>query len=278
MAEFNTKCPHCSAELQAQAEWIGMEVECPTCKQIFTISGGDSNDPNFSDSQHLQTETIQVSSSEEEQMETSFIFICPECDMQAELPINLKGTKYECKACGEESIANPATEKKCPHCGKTIKIRAKKCKYCKKYVNGSFSGKIMEKSKVISASSLAMVKKIQPRKNLRKILFCISCLFFLSSLAVFVFAVFSPRYGRSGADTAESTDGPGPFGYLQKRVSVGESSYGTYKNVIIIAENTNEMLKISYGFNISFGLLGIAVFLLLVSVFINQIWEYEKKQ
>ena len=38
MAEFNTKCPHCSAELQAQEEWIGMEVECPDCKKTFTVA------------------------------------------------------------------------------------------------------------------------------------------------------------------------------------------------------------------------------------------------
>ena len=37
MAEFITKCPHCNAELQAQDEWIGMEVECPLCKMKFVI-------------------------------------------------------------------------------------------------------------------------------------------------------------------------------------------------------------------------------------------------
>ena len=43
MAEFITKCPHCNAELQAQDEWIGMEVECPECQKTFIIpkkSGG----------------------------------------------------------------------------------------------------------------------------------------------------------------------------------------------------------------------------------------------
>jgi len=38
MAEFITKCPHCDAELQAQDEWIGMEVECPQCQKTFVIS------------------------------------------------------------------------------------------------------------------------------------------------------------------------------------------------------------------------------------------------
>ena len=44
MAEFITKCPHCNAELQAQDEWNGMEVECPQCQKTFTISVADTND------------------------------------------------------------------------------------------------------------------------------------------------------------------------------------------------------------------------------------------
>ena len=38
MAEFITTCPHCNAELQAQDEWIGMEVECPLCHKRFAIN------------------------------------------------------------------------------------------------------------------------------------------------------------------------------------------------------------------------------------------------
>ena len=41
MAAFNTNCPHCSAELQVQEEWIGMEVECPMCKNNFIISANE---------------------------------------------------------------------------------------------------------------------------------------------------------------------------------------------------------------------------------------------
>ena len=37
MAEFITKCPHCSTDLQAQEEWIGMEVECPICLKKFFV-------------------------------------------------------------------------------------------------------------------------------------------------------------------------------------------------------------------------------------------------
>ena len=38
MQKFETKCPHCNAELQAQDEWIGMELECPMCKNKFCLS------------------------------------------------------------------------------------------------------------------------------------------------------------------------------------------------------------------------------------------------
>lgn len=38
MAEFITKCPYCEAELQAQDEWIGMELECPLCHKMFAIN------------------------------------------------------------------------------------------------------------------------------------------------------------------------------------------------------------------------------------------------
>ena len=37
MAEFITKCPHCSTELQVKDEWIGMEIECPQCKEKFCL-------------------------------------------------------------------------------------------------------------------------------------------------------------------------------------------------------------------------------------------------
>lgn len=38
MAEFTTKCPHCNTELVAEEDWIGMEVECPSCQQSFTVA------------------------------------------------------------------------------------------------------------------------------------------------------------------------------------------------------------------------------------------------
>ena len=37
MAEFITKCPHCSTELQVKDEWIYMEIECPQCEEKFCL-------------------------------------------------------------------------------------------------------------------------------------------------------------------------------------------------------------------------------------------------
>ena len=42
MAEVITKCSHCNAELQVQYEWVGMEVECPQCHEMFVIKEDDS--------------------------------------------------------------------------------------------------------------------------------------------------------------------------------------------------------------------------------------------
>ncbi len=45
MAEFETKCPHCGAELNVQDDWIGMNVECPQCKKEFTIRKDPVSNP-----------------------------------------------------------------------------------------------------------------------------------------------------------------------------------------------------------------------------------------
>ena len=187
MAEFETKCPHCGATLQAQDELIGMDVECPACQKTFKISPpnpdeGKSTPPPFpgvpaaaihirpiaghSDpppspgvSEKPDTPPAPGVTAGNDPGEKTFIFVCPDCGTQAELPIILKGKEYECKVCCETTIAEPATEKKCPHCGAVIKFNATRCKYCKKDVNDSALGKIMGKSKQIADSSVALIKE-----------------------------------------------------------------------------------------------------------------------
>ena len=99
MSQFETKCPHCSASLTVQDDWIGMDVECPECKKEFTVQK-DPAAPNPAIT--VPTESVQSDNS------GAFIFICP-----------------------------PPTEKKCPYCGKPIKNQAKICKYCKKEIPSS---------------------------------------------------------------------------------------------------------------------------------------------
>lgn len=140
MAEFTAKCPHCSAELVAEEDWIGMEVECPTCSRSFILAKEPPRVPKLT-LPPIKPVTPAASADEGDE-EKSFIFVCPECGTQVELPIVLKGKKYECKACCEESIAEPATEKKCPHCGQTIKFHATICKFCKKNVENSANASV----------------------------------------------------------------------------------------------------------------------------------------
>ena len=160
MAEFITTCPHCDAELQAQDEWIGMEVECPLCHKMFAINkssaqvetekteavinsalAADEKNCPFCNGiikeqaifcKHCKTDLNKTTT--QTQVESLFIFICPECDTAMELPESMKDKEYECPCCCETSIAREAVERNCPSCGEKIKIKATVCKHCKQKV------------------------------------------------------------------------------------------------------------------------------------------------
>ena len=110
-----TKCPHCHAGLQIQAEWIGMNVECPQCKREFKIQQDSA----------AGAAPVQTNSG------GTFTFVCPSCNTAAELPNSLLGQQYECRRCFETCIAQAAAEKQCPYCGQPVKQHAKICKFCK---------------------------------------------------------------------------------------------------------------------------------------------------
>ncbi len=117
MIKFETTCPHCGTVLTAQDDWIGMEVECPQCKQVFPIRDNPSEpDPTCA----VQTDNGGT-----------FTFVCPDCNAVAELPKNLLGQQYECQMCFETHIAEVTTERQCPYCGLTVKYHATVCKFCK---------------------------------------------------------------------------------------------------------------------------------------------------
>ena len=269
MAEFTTKCPHCKAELVAEEEWNGMEVTCPTCKRNFTVEKDIPLKPTPSPAS-ASPASDSASPAEESGTEDSFIFICPQCDTQVELPIAMKGKKYECKACFEESVAQPATEKKCPHCGKSIKIKATTCKYCKRKVTKDFSG-IMEKSKEAVSSSLrampGKLKKANTRKAAPIILFVLSGIAFVSSCIVLLVATCSNVPTGWSCYSLSNEYGS---------VTVGDSSYGTYRNAKYSADNLNDLLKtqsVFKKFHIGFGLQGIAIFLFLSGAYLNLIFK-----
>ena len=161
MPLITTKCPHCNAELDAQENWVGMEVECPACQKSFTV---EKNIPPKLELQPIQTNVQQSSENtkncpfcggvikekaifckhckadlnkndvSEKSIESSFIFICSECNTAVELPESMKGKEYECQGCCETSIAKETLERDCPLCGEKIKIKATLCKHCRQQV------------------------------------------------------------------------------------------------------------------------------------------------
>lgn len=45
MASFQIKCPNCETEIMMQEEWLGMQMECPACHNLFTVSGNNPPKP-----------------------------------------------------------------------------------------------------------------------------------------------------------------------------------------------------------------------------------------
>ena len=131
MSEFNVACPGCGKELVADTQWIGMEADCPECGRKFVISQPRSTPPRIAGNFNVRkAETFSNYGGTVHNK--PFHFICSFCGTQVELPAALLGKKYICKACGEESVVEVATEKPCPFCGKLIKLEARMCRFCKR--------------------------------------------------------------------------------------------------------------------------------------------------
>lgn len=96
MAQQEIHCPHCNQLLTIEADWIGMELECPICKKNFTIPA-----PAPAPLPVLTPVTKNV------QPEGKFTFVCPSCNGEVELENHLRGTQYECQFCFDEHIAEP---------------------------------------------------------------------------------------------------------------------------------------------------------------------------
>ncbi len=134
-----------------------------------------------------------------------------------------------------------------------------------------FENAVMPSPKAMP-SSLQTGKRIKLKRNIQKLFFILSILFFLAACVVFVEAVLTNSTNRSGYGSESVYTGS------SYSISVGESSHGTYKNAQNIASNTDTLIGLVSKknlFNISYGLFGIAIFLLLVSICINQIWHFD---
>ena len=128
MSEFLSTCPHCGTALVLQDEWIGSKVQCFQCKNKFLAV--KPNDDAIKNKINGSTE-LNSTSAENEDL---FNFVCPMCKTMEKLPVSLKGQIYECNACCEKSIAEPATERLCPICNGVIKFNATVCKHCKQII------------------------------------------------------------------------------------------------------------------------------------------------
>ena len=140
---FYFRCPHCNIKLEAEDDWNGMETQCPQCNQNITIAPETTQGkpkiqltpntvPSSADTRHPISQPLShpVTSS----TSNKFPFVCPSCGTLTELDSSLQNQEYECPVCCEKSIAVPATEKPCPHCGEMIRFQAKICRFCKKSV------------------------------------------------------------------------------------------------------------------------------------------------
>ena len=178
MSEFITKCPHCDIDLKAQNEWIGMDVECPSCKQTFVLDNNSTlpeiESTESAENKTLYTEEINCPFCDEittkndvfckhcdnelkeatklnSKKEHFHIFICPKCNNFSKFSESQKNKEYKCQSCGETSIAKEVLERICPKCGLKIKPLAIVCKYCKKKIPSIFVSKNpFTKSKKIS--------------------------------------------------------------------------------------------------------------------------------
>jgi len=45
MADINFDCPHCSQNLDAPEDMMGVEIECPACGETITIADGSTSAP-----------------------------------------------------------------------------------------------------------------------------------------------------------------------------------------------------------------------------------------
>ena len=140
---FTFVCPSCEGVAELQNSLLGKEYECQFCfeKHIAEATTerqcpfcGQTVEYHASVCKFCKADLTRTPPESTPAREKTFIFICPECDAVAELPASQNGQKYECPVCCETVVAVPAEERKCPHCGEKVKLKATLCKHCRKKI------------------------------------------------------------------------------------------------------------------------------------------------
>ena len=141
---FTFVCPSCGTVTELPESLLGRKVECRMCFEEHVAEATTERQCPFCGGtvkyhaavcKFCKADLTRTPPESAPAKEDIFLFICPECDAVAELPVSQKNQQYECKVCCETVIAVPAEERKCPHCGGKIKIQATICKHCKKNVS-----------------------------------------------------------------------------------------------------------------------------------------------
>ena len=140
---FTFVCPSCSTVMELPVALLGQKYECQSCFEEHIAQATTERQCPFCGQtvkyhaticKFCKADLAKTPPESTPVRKETFIFICPECDTVAELPLSAKGQEYTCKACCETTVAEPAEERKCPYCGKKIKFKASICKFCKKKV------------------------------------------------------------------------------------------------------------------------------------------------
>ncbi len=131
MAEFEAKCPHCGAELKMQDEWVGLEAECPNCKQHFTIAPPPEPQSSAADAAEQKAAESRPSAEppssklpefessfgspspggqQSEKSESKFLFPCPNCGRKIKALESRRGRVVECPHC-KQSFTIPVRQR-----------------------------------------------------------------------------------------------------------------------------------------------------------------------
>ena len=92
MAEFKIRCPHCDAELLAEDRWLGIEVQCPSCRRTFIAEKKVPKSPDAIPKQDYKTR-------------------CPHCGAAVWAKEEWSGRLAQCPRCRQNFVIAQETSK-----------------------------------------------------------------------------------------------------------------------------------------------------------------------